>query len=605
MVRVSNAHRFAAAVLLAALSLLALPGEARAHAILTSTDPGIDEVVAGAPEEVTLGFSEPVEIAFGAVRVFDSSGERVDEGRTEHTDGGRDAVVTPLEASLPDGTYTVSWRAVSADSHPVSGAFVFHVGAPGQPPQGLAAAALEGEDGASPTAGALAGAARWMIFGSILALGGAVAFQLLVWRRSPASLTARTPESEKVFERKWRMLVIVSWWTLVGGTLLGFVLQGAVAGGLSITEALSASVISDVSSTRYGKVAIFRGLVLLAGLALWPWLRRSVHVEAVRAGRPAPASVGAAGMAAPLSWPVIAVGSTLVALLAISPGLSGHPGATKPIAANVLADGVHVVSAAAWLGGLLVMLLAGLPAGRVLAVNDRVRALAPVVARYSSVAMWSVGLLVVSGTYRAWVEIRALEGLTGTVYGKVFLAKMAVFLPLLGLGALNNRVVKPRLQRLAAGDVTEQAPFRTIRRTLTAEVLLGALVVGVTALLVNLAPARVEAGLDGPFIRDVAIGDMNVNILIDPNEIGENLVHVTATEPNGRPAEDLDAVEVRFTMPEEDIGPLTGEGRRLGPGHYVVQGRQLSIAGEWNLEFVLRVGEFDQYTKELQVEVNR
>ena len=81
-----------------------------------------------APGQVVLRFSEPVEIAFGAVRVFDADGAQVQQGEPFHPRGRDDEVAIRLRDGVADGGYTVTYRVVSADSHPVSGGFVFSVG---------------------------------------------------------------------------------------------------------------------------------------------------------------------------------------------------------------------------------------------------------------------------------------------------------------------------------------------------------------------------------------------------------------------------------------------------------------------------------------------
>ena len=101
---------------------------AGAHAQLESTDPVQGSVVLVAPTQVVLHFGEPVEIDFGSLRVLGPDGRRVDSGGTHHPDGDSHAVAISLPAHLPRGTYVVAWRVISADSHPVHGAFVFSVG---------------------------------------------------------------------------------------------------------------------------------------------------------------------------------------------------------------------------------------------------------------------------------------------------------------------------------------------------------------------------------------------------------------------------------------------------------------------------------------------
>ena len=107
---------------------LTTAGAASAHATLVATTPGNGASLDRAPARVALRFDEPVETVSGAVRVFDATGAPVTVGAARQ--------LTDLEvaADLPDdlgpGTYTVAWRVVSADSHPIRGAFVFAVGRP-------------------------------------------------------------------------------------------------------------------------------------------------------------------------------------------------------------------------------------------------------------------------------------------------------------------------------------------------------------------------------------------------------------------------------------------------------------------------------------------
>jgi copper transport protein len=148
------------------------------------------------------------------------------------------------------------------------------------------------------------------------------------------------------------------------------------------------------------------------------------------------------------------------------------------------------------------------------------------------------------------------------------------------------------------------APDATARmkRMLGAEFVLGAAVVAVTALLVNLAPARTESQVSGPFISDVRMGDDNLNVLIDPREVGENAIHLTLTDASGAPVE-VRKMDVLFSLPSEGIGPLEGAGRELAPGHFVIEGRQLSLSGDWKLVVEAKIDKFTQETAEVEVTV--
>ncbi|MEA2919526.1 MAG: copper resistance protein [Bradyrhizobium sp.] len=105
--------------------LLALAtGEAAAHAFLDHAEPRVGNKVATAPREVTLWFTQKLEPAFSTITVTNSAGQRVDTGKTR---------VSGSQMSVPlrpggTGTYHVTWRVLSVDTHTTDGSFTFQVG---------------------------------------------------------------------------------------------------------------------------------------------------------------------------------------------------------------------------------------------------------------------------------------------------------------------------------------------------------------------------------------------------------------------------------------------------------------------------------------------
>lgn len=217
--------------------------------------------------------------------------------------------------------------------------------------------------------------------------------------------------------------------------------------------------------------------------------------------------------------PLIVVLAAVVGLgLLATPGLSGHAGKASPIVVNVVSSSLHMASAACWIGGLVMLIIAVYPATATAPRSDRVRILGPAVSRFSDMALLAVGVLVVSGLFRSWAEVRNLASLTGTAYGIVLLGKVAAFLPMLGLGALNNRWLKPRLQRAADEPGARRAPLVILRRMMILEVTLAALVLGATAILVNLTPPRTASGPGDAFIAHVRTGVRDLEVVVEPEE---------------------------------------------------------------------------------------
>ena len=133
-------------------ALLAFPAGAYAHAALEGTQPAQGSRLKAAPEVVAFDFSEPVETSFGSVKLFDSEGEEVPTGELIRPDGRSDTVGIEPPPGLADGTYTATYRVISADSHPVSGGFVFTVGRGAGTEKSVAE--LLDEDTAGPVTGA-------------------------------------------------------------------------------------------------------------------------------------------------------------------------------------------------------------------------------------------------------------------------------------------------------------------------------------------------------------------------------------------------------------------------------------------------------------------
>jgi len=609
MSRVTTRH----SLLLLSIALIVALGpasRAEAHAIVRTTAPQADEVVEDPPEQVVMEFNEPVEINFGAIRVFETNGDRVDVGATEHLEGHDDAIRVRLDPDLRPGTYTVAWQVISSDGHPIEEAFVFHVEHPGVNPEGIGSRVLRGDSRTGRIDAIGYAAVRWLNLAALILLAGAFFFPLLVWtgKRIPS-----VPwKAHEIFRRRQRFIIVLSWITLVVGTLAAFAFQGAVATQRSLVGAMSPDVLEAVAGTRFGRLALVRlGLLALAAI-LWKVLVPRWTASEAR-------SLGAAGVVdSPPRW-AAATSTVLIVALLTTPGLAGHAGTTPPVALHVTVDALHMIGASVWIGGLVVLLTAALPAAGTLERSDRIATIAPVVARFSDLAVIAVAIMVLTGTYAAFVQVGGLSVLFEAPYGLVLVAKIAVFLPLLGLGAVNKFWIRPRLSRgvYAVGTASEP-PISLFRNLVAAEVVLALAVIAVTAFLVNLAPARnVLAARSGVEKRIEISGEPYV-VTIKPNRVGNNTIDILPLAMNEDTQQGHDGeteamdedpaapkeVRVLFRMPSEGIGPLRVPGEEVTAGHFVVRGHQLSVPGRWKLEIVARVDRFDEERVHIEFDVN-
>jgi copper transport protein len=589
---------------LAALVALAVPGTAFAHATLESSSPGRGDQLRRAPELVELRFSEPIEVSFGAVRVYDARGERVDRGPTSHPDGRGDAVAVNLRRGLAKGVYTVTYRVISADSHPVAGGLTFTVGTGGPAPAATVDDLIDA-GGAGPVTEGAFGAVRALAYVAIALAVGGFAFAAGVWRpalRGVAGAGRSWQEAGEAFAGRARAIGLAAAGLGVATSALGIVLQGATADATSFWSAVDPTVVGGVLDTRFGTVW---GLRLLAWLAVGALL--ALPAARLRPAELRPASLGATGLALGAGARPLAIGiaATLLAFLCLTPALAGHASTVDPSWLLVPAAALHVAAMAIWVGGIAMLLLA-LPAatGR-LESADRTRLLAAAVTRFSTVALFAVAALVASGVAQAIPELESLSDFLDTAFGRALLAKIVLLLTLIGLGAWNRERAQPRLAVLAIAGAPTGRTGLELRRTLRTEAALMAVVLGVTAALVAYAPpAAGGGGAHTPFSASENLGPARMELTVDPARAGDNEVHVyLLNRRTGGQFDRVKELDMEAALPENGIGPLHLPADKAGPGHYVVRRTQLAPAGDWRLDVSARVSEFDLYETTVEVPI--
>jgi copper transport protein len=597
---VTSARNTLAALAAILVVSVGLPASAAAHAQLQATDPPRGATVKTDPGQVEFRFNEPVESAFGAVRVYDPKGNRVDTGAVIRPHGQKSAGVK-LKGGLPNGSYTATYHVISADSHPVSGGFVFSIGAGGPAPT-RSVAELTSDEQAGKATGIAFGIDRGLQYAAIAIVVGGLAFGLFVWLPALGAAAGGDPEwraASEAFSRRFRLIVTGG---LVLGVLscaAGIVFQGATASGISFFGALDPSVVREVLGTRFGTIwglRLIDWLLVTAGIAV---AARATGTLALR-----PAAVGAAGLApAPPSRAATAVLALPILFLVVSPALAGHAASQSPSALLVPMDTIHVAAMSVWFGGL-VLLVAALPrATGALPRTERSRLLAEVLVRFSPLALAAVIAIAASGTVQAIVHVQAFHNLIDTAFGRAVLIKIALLLALVALGAWNRQRAVPAIRDAAERSDTPGAVGVTLRRSLRAEVALIVVVLGVTSALVSYAPPS-AAVTNGPYSSTKTAGPVEVQMTVDPSRVGANTVHLYLLQARtGAPFAGTKELKATATLPSKRIGPLPLTVRRAGPGHYVSDGAVLAPAGKWTVSLQIRVSDFDEYTTNFTVPI--
>ncbi|TPQ16607.1 copper resistance CopC/CopD family protein [Streptomyces sporangiiformans] len=632
-------------------ALLAGAVPVSAHAALIGSDPQQGAVVEEAPSQVSLTFSEQVAMSDGAVRVLDPKGKQVDTGKTSDLGSNRYAV--KLHAGLPDGTFTVTYQVVSADSHPVSGAFTFSVGAPSK-----TSVATSDQTAGGGVVGGLYGFARYVSYtGFILFIGGA-AFVLACWQRGAGV-------------RPVQRLVVSGWLALTGATLAMLLLRGSYTGSGKVGDIFDLTLLSQVLQTKTGAALVARLLLLAAGALFIAVLfgafeKREDEKEKqdLTFGLAIGGVVVAAGLAA--TWAMAEHASTGI-----------QAGLAMPV------DVLHMLAVAAWLGGLSMLLLAlyRAPSIESFAIH-----------RFSRVAFGSVAVLAATGLYQSWRQVGSWSALTGTSYGQLLLVKIGLVAVLVGIawisrrwtaqlaqaparegaenaedaeamhdaedapdsadaadsaeseseseeraaakepvaahvggGGDSKRAAQLARQRAAVATarqkrVRDADPLRSgLRRSVLAEAGVAVVLLAVTTVLTSAEPGRTveeakaataaatspqtgAVSLDMPFDTGGQDGKGVARLEIDPARVGGNDMHVYVERPNGR-AFDIPEVKVAFTLKSKDIGPLPVVPDRIATGHWTASGVQIPMAGNWNIAVTVRTSDIDQVTVDKNAQI--
>ncbi|UOY03643.1 copper resistance CopC/CopD family protein [Blastococcus sp. PRF04-17] len=556
-------------------------GPAAAHATLVATDPAEGARMDEAPDEITLTFSEPVSLGAGYARLIHSDGT---VHLTETSVDGGTVTVVPRSELPDDQGYLLTYRVVSADSHPISGAFSFTVGDADLVAAGTAV------DPTDPLVATALPIARWVGFAGLALAIGVPVLVLVCW---PAGWAAD----------RLRRLAVGGALAVAVAAAVSFLLQGPYAAATGLGSIADTSLLAATASSAAGWVLLARlGLALaLAALLRTAW----------RGDAP--------------TLPAVVAGGLLAAGLVVSTAAIGHPVAGPWPGLAVAVTVVHVAAMAVWLGGL-----AGLLAG-VLRPGTPADDLATAVPRYSRLAFASVSALVVSGVVQSVREVESPTGLFFTTYGWVLVAKLVLVLVVLAAAGVSRVWVQQRLgvrrsrpgprrslpahafanagggppaqdgpaavrEHLQSESAAEHVP--ALRRSVLVEVVVAAAILALSAVLVGTPPARsaVAEPVDVVLPLEGRAGPSgSVQISLDPARPGPNTLHVYLFDDTGRLTQPAD-LDVSLTEQAQEIGPLDVDLQPAGPGHYVGDGTAIPGAGTWTLSVSVRLDEFTATT---------
>lgn len=537
------------------IALLLYPGLASAHAYIVKSAPAANEVLTAAPDQAVIQFNEPLQKAFHSIKVTDSSGATVSVGESRIPEGEDSILEADLQHGLRSGVYSVQWKAVSADGHPVQGTYSFQIGG------GSASGGAHTVTTSPDWPGADLVIIRWLFYTSLAFLAGIFCFQLLLL---PAGAGNRPDWSSRTIR-----LMLGSIAVLAVSFLLSLPLQTGIDAGVGWSGVFAdpALLLKMLRITSFGEVWLLQLLLLAILIALTVAIPRIKDKDnAFIAG-------------------TVALLLTLAMLLAKS--FIGHPAASEHKVLGIAMNFLHLGAASLWLGCLLafaVLLpkeasLSAIPA-------QRKQGYFAVIRRFSLWATGFVALILISGVYASLQYVPTWHSLLYTPYGKVLLAKCALLLVMLALAGWNMLRGRREQSTLGAGVWIE----------LTA----GVLALVLAAMLTNMPTAMASPG---PINMKQALDNQTaVSLHITPNVTGENDFEVRVTDNKEQPVQGIQQIKLTLTCLDMDMGKyeivLPGDKAEGFKAHDLI-----SMAGKWNVHVHILTDKLDSWDTDLIIHV--
>ena len=497
-----------------------------AHAGLKSSEPAASSVLEQAPKEIALNFGEAVEVSFGSIRLFDSNSQLIVLPTPKYgvLDGAVDAKTVRVEIpELEPGSYLVVWRVVSADSHPVQGAFAFQIGT-----RGLDLADLGEEILASSNTPAsvrlMMGLARWLSFLGVMVLVGAMLLAIRV-----------------VGISRIDKIIFVAWMVALVGSVFVLLLQAPYALGQAMSVSEIFGSVDDVLQTRLGTWLAVRGAILMVFLLLiW---RRDLHQKSIYRML---ASLAGIGLFATFS-------------------ISGHPGMREFSVLSIGTDIVHFLCVSAWMGGLVTLVLLG---------REWQGKSPRVISWFSFTATISMPIMVATGVAQAWRMMEGFQNIFSTTYGIVLSVKVLLVVVAIAAGT--------RARQLFKSKKVEQQDLKEIKfsKTIVVESMIGIVVLAVTAVLVSVPPLSVNGA--APFEATVVQANVIADIRVTPARVGEVEVHVVLSPPGGA-LQSIKEATARISLVAEEIPAIPIDLKLIGVNHFQAA-LLVPRAGDWLLE---------------------
>jgi copper transport protein len=494
---------------------------AAAHPFTEETSPSSAINAPIGTTEITVIFSEPIELDFSSLKVFDSNGDQIDNKDSTYHLGENSLIVTtpPLEG----GVYTVTSKVLSkVDGHLVDNAFIFGVGDviidfPTDKPKSIYEILFFPE-----------AAARFPgLVGQTVVLGSVIA-SMLIWGTQNKNLIRKDIDKINSFHHgKFMILTGV-------GLMIVFVSNIAMLAVQTLRLETSAF---DAIQTTFGTSWLIRMIITIILLGVWFWMDRKKHISKKN------------------QIPMLLLSLALIGTTT----MIGHGSASGEMAAVAL-DYVHNLVAAIWIGGIIYFVFTLLPTFSKLDNIAREKMSLVMIPRFSIAFIIAVGIVIITGPTLMWILESDIEIISQSIYGKLIIAKIVIAAIMIGLGGFFQYKVQKSGEK--AINSKSISVHRKLKRSLKIDATLGIILLGVVALLTNgTLPAGEIQKIDAQEIsyefRTIEFSESaKFDIEITPFSSGTNTILVKVSDFENNQLQDVNEVKVKISNPERNISPI-------------------------------------------------
>ena len=506
-------------IILLVFSFISIPFAA-AHPFTEETIPSLGSNAPVGTTEVIVYFSEPVDINFSEIKVFDSSGNQIDNKDTNYHEGELSLIVTT--SPLDDGVYTASVKVLSKiDGHLVPSAFLFGVGdviiQNTNPPE------VDSEIIFLPEAGA-----RFPgILGQTIVLGAVIA-SLLIWGTQNKLVIKEELDKVEIFHHgKFMSITGIGLMLVFISDILMIVVQ---------TLRLETSPL-DVIGTYFGTVWLARMIITIILLGIWFSMDRKKTLSKKN------------------QIPMLIVSLILIS----TSSLIGHGAASEQMGALAL-DYIHNLVAAVWIGGIIYFVFILLPTFSQLKETNREKMSLVMIPRFSIAFIISVGIVIITGPTLMWFLETDVGLITESVFGQLIILKIAIAAAIVSLGGFFQlKVQKNAEKNFSSGKILV---FKKLKKSLKVDAVLGIILLGVVALLTNgTLPAGEIQKVDA---QEIIYGFKTIEfsenakfgIDISPFSSGTNTILVKVSDFEGNQLYDSEKIHVKISNPSKNISPI-------------------------------------------------